>query len=81
MDKKSELRKMLDGELYEAWDEELISMRDKARQLKYNAMMGDLLKKGIRFLGNCWEVAPPLTFSLRSSATTGLTFSRGRTSS
>jgi maltose O-acetyltransferase len=33
---KTELQKMLDGELYQAWDEELVNMRATARQLTHN---------------------------------------------
>lgn len=38
---KTEKQKMLDGELYEAWDEELTNMRVKARQLlhQYNQLI------------------------------------------
>ena len=45
---KSELQKMLDGELYQASDSELMAMRDKARQLlaKYNTMISAPLTEG-----------------------------------
>jgi maltose O-acetyltransferase len=67
MDRISELQKMLNGELYEAWDEELTAMRDKARLLnaKYNTLMGapldernSILKE---LLGQCSsiDIQPP----------------------
>jgi len=64
---KTELRKMLAGELYEAWDAELTSMRDKARQLlaKYNTMTGAPLEQRTevlrQLLGNCSgiDIQPP----------------------
>lgn len=64
---KTELQKMLSGELYEAWDEELIKMRAKARLLlhQYNQLMtaaseekNNLLKQ---LLGKCStiDIQPP----------------------
>lgn len=67
MNLNSELQKMLSGELYEAWDEELVSMRDKARQLlsRYNTLIGAPLEERneilSRLLGNCSsiDIQPP----------------------
>ena len=63
----TELQKMLNGELYEAWDEELTAMRDNARQLlsRYNTLISapleernDVLRQ---LLGACSsiDIQPP----------------------
>ncbi|KAA3439227.1 sugar O-acetyltransferase [Rufibacter hautae] len=67
MEKKSELQKMLDGELYQAGDPELVHMRDNARLLlsRYNAMMGASLEERNmvlkELLGKCStiDIQPP----------------------
>jgi maltose O-acetyltransferase len=67
MNARNELQKMLAGELYEAWDAELTSMRDKARQLlaKYNTMTGAPLEERNevlrQLLGSCSgiDIQPP----------------------
>jgi maltose O-acetyltransferase len=64
---KSELQKMLDGELYQAWDKELVVMRDNARTLlsKYNLMIAAPLEERTAvlkdLLGNCStiDIQPP----------------------
>jgi len=67
MREKSELQKMLDGELYKAWNEELTAMRNEARQLnsRYNTLMGASLEERnaiLRLLlGRCSsiDIQPP----------------------
>jgi len=67
MDRTSELQKMLDGKLYEAWDDELVYMRDEARLLlaRYNGMMGAPLEERNKILddllGRCSgiDIQPP----------------------
>jgi maltose O-acetyltransferase len=64
---KTELQKMLDGELYQAWDEELTNMRNAARVLlhKYNQLMAAPMeeKKIVikQLLGKCStvDIQPP----------------------
>ncbi|WP_207429948.1 sugar O-acetyltransferase [Sabulibacter ruber] len=67
MEDKSELQKMLDGELYQVWDQVLVQMRDKARLLlsRYNALMGAPLEERNSvlkdLLGGCStiDIQPP----------------------
>jgi len=67
MSMNSELQKMLSGELYEAWDEELTAMRDNARQLlsRYNTLIAAPLEEKNeilrQLLGSCStiDIQPP----------------------
>jgi maltose O-acetyltransferase len=64
---KSELEKMLDGELYQASDSGLMAMRDKARQLlaQYNTMISAPLTERTSVLKNLFggcstlDIQPP----------------------
>jgi len=64
---KTELQKMLDGELYEAWDEELSAMRTKARKLlhAYNQLIAANLQERLavlkQLMGKCSaiDIQPP----------------------
>ncbi|OOQ58487.1 sugar O-acetyltransferase [Mucilaginibacter pedocola] len=64
---KTELQKMLDGELYVASDQELVDMRDNARKhlSQYNQMMAEPLEKKNailkQLLGKCStiDIQPP----------------------
>jgi len=64
---KTELQKMLDGELYDASDETLSAIRDKARKLlaKYNQQMGEPMEVRNdtlrQLLGECSsiDIQPP----------------------
>lgn len=64
---KSEFQKMVDGELYEAWDEELSMMRTHARKLigQYNLMIAEDLAQRNHVLkqlfGSCStiDIQPP----------------------
>jgi maltose O-acetyltransferase len=64
---KTELQKMLDGELYVAGDQQLVDMRDNARKLmsQYNQMIAEPLEKKNavlkHLLGKCGniDIQPP----------------------
>ncbi|WP_207429772.1 sugar O-acetyltransferase [Pedobacter sp. SYSU D00535] len=79
---KTELQKMLDGELYEAWDQELTQMRAKARELlgRYNQLIAapqeektNVLKE---LLGSCSgiDIQPPFYCDYGSNIYAGKNF-------
>lgn len=79
---KTELQKMLDGELYEAWDEELVTMRARARSLleQYNRLMaGSAEEKTLvlrQLLGKCStiDIQPPFFCDYGSNIEAGENF-------
>lgn len=82
MNLNSQLHKMLSGELYEAWDEELVSMRDKARQLlsRYNTLIAAPLEERnavlSQLLGSCStiDIQPPFFCDYGAHIFTGKNF-------
>ena len=82
MREKSELQKMLDGELYKAWNEELTAMRNEARQLngRYNTLMGASLEERNailkQLLGRCSsiDIQPPFFCDYGAHIFTGKNF-------
>ncbi len=79
---KTELQKMIDGELYDASDETLSTMRDKARKLlsKYNLQMGEALDARNntlkQLLGHCStiDIQPPFFCDYGSNIIVGDNF-------
>ncbi len=79
---KTELEKMLAGELYEAWDTELVNMRANARNLlsRYNQLMAAPLEEKneilTQLLGRCStiDIQPPFYCDYGTHIITGKNF-------